>query len=190
MVCRTPHGNHPGTPSIGFSANIQYWTWILELEQNWFPLKLSYSFAVILNTLNSWKFPLTRIIIPFRSFWFLNLQSLRSVLSAAVSESSKRQKINTVESPLTATSLERPLFYCPGGQSTPLTLVYTSLQRQPPLKRFPNCQNNLSTTASFFSWLMKKPRMVMKFDPYGTLMINHANCISIVFHLYSRILLQ
>ena len=23
-VCRTPHGNHPGTPSIAFSANIQY----------------------------------------------------------------------------------------------------------------------------------------------------------------------
>ena len=31
----------------------------------------------------------------------------------------------------------------------------TSPQQQWPLKRVPNCQNNLSTTASFFSWLTK-----------------------------------
>ena len=32
-----------------------------------------------------------------------------------------------------------------------LTLAETSLQRQRQQKRVPNCQNNLSTTASFFS---------------------------------------
>ena len=31
---------------------------------------------------------------------------------------------------------------------------------------------------------MKKSRMVMKFDPYDTLMINCGNRILIVFHLY------
>ena len=48
---------------------------------------------------------------------------------------------------------------------------------------------NLSTTATatkvlncqpldngqFFQWLMKKSRMVMKFDTYGTLLINRCN---------------
>ena len=42
--------------------------------------------------------------------------------------------------------------------------------------KFPN---NLSTTASFFNWLMKWPKMVAKFDLYGT-MINRGNRILIV----------
>ena len=62
-----------------------------------------------------------------------------------------------------------------------LTLLLTSLQRQRPLKRVPNFQNNLSTPASFLQRLTKKPRVVTKFDPYGVLMINR---IFIVFHLY------
>ena len=62
-----------------------------------------------------------------------------------------------------------------------LTLLLTSLQRQRPLKRVPNFQNNLSTPASFLQRLTKKPRVVTKFDPYGVLMIN-GNFI--VFHLY------
>ena len=36
----------------------------------------------------------------------------------------------------------------------------------------------------FFHGLMKKSRMVMKVDLYGTLMINCGNRILIVFHLY------
>ena len=36
----------------------------------------------------------------------------------------------------------------------------------------------------FFHGLMKKSRMVMKVDLYGTLMINRGNRILIVFHLY------
>ena len=43
---------------------------------------------------------------------------------------------------------------------------------------------SLSTKASFFppKRLMKKSRMVLKFDPYGALMINRGNRILIVFH--------
>ena len=61
-----------------------------------------------------------------------------------------------------------------------MTLLLTSLQRQRPLKRAPNFQNNLSTPASFLQRLTKKPRVFTKFDPYGVLMINS---IFIVFHL-------
>ena len=53
-------------------------------------------------------------------------------------------------------------------------LAATSLQRQSPLKRIPNSQNNLSKTS----------RMVMKFDLYGALMIDRGNRVLIVFHLY------
>ena len=55
----------------------------------------------------------------------------------------------------------------------------------------------MSPTASFFRWVMKKSRMIMKFDPYYALMINRGNHILIVFHVYccskhklSTILLQ
>ena len=40
-------------------------------------------------------------------------------------------------------------------------------------------------TAFFFQQLMKSSRVVMKFDLYGTLMINRRNRVLIVFHLYS-----
>ena len=44
------------------------------------------------------------------------------------------------------------LFFSAGGQTIHwLDLVETFLQRQRPLKCVPNCQNNLSTKASFFS---------------------------------------
>ena len=46
----------------------------------------------------------------------------------------------------------------------------TSRQRQQPLKRVPNCQKN-SQKQPVFSGLIKNSRMVMKFDPYGSLMI-------------------
>ena len=36
----------------------------------------------------------------------------------------------------------------------------------------------------FFQWLMEKSGMVMKFDSYGPLMINHGKHILIVYHLY------
>ena len=50
-----------------------------------------------------------------------------------------------------------------------LLLVSTSLQRQRPLERVPNCQKNLLTPNSYFHQrLMKKSRMVLKFDLYGT----------------------
>ena len=44
--------------------------------------------------------------------------------------------------------------------------------------------NSLSATASFFQPLTKKSGMVLKLDPYGALMINQGNRISIVFHLF------
>ena len=53
-----------------------------------------------------------------------------------------------------------------------------------PLKRVRNCQNNLSTTDSFLKRLMKRSRMVMKFDLYSALMINQGNRILNLFHLY------
>ena len=34
---------------------------------------------------------------------------------------------------------------------------------------------------------MKKSKMVIKVDPYGTLMINRGNHILIVFHLHGRV---
>ena len=64
------------------------------------------------------------------------------------------------------------LFF-PGGTVHTLTLIWTSLQRQRPLKRVPNCQP--LDNCQFFQWLMKKSRMVMKFDTYGTLLINRCN---------------
>jgi len=60
------------------------------------------------------------------------------------------------------------------------SLTATSQQRQRPLKRVPNCQNNLSKTASYFQGLIKNSRMVMQFD---LLMIKRGNIILIVFHL-------
>ena len=63
-----------------------------------------------------------------------------------------------------------------------LSVTATSVQQQWPLKQVLNCPNNLSTTASFFWQLMKKSRMVMKFDLYDTLMIGNGTLI--VFHSY------
>lgn len=59
-----------------------------------------------------------------------------------------------------------------------LTTTATSLQWQQPLQCIPNCQNNPSTTASFFQLLMKKWRMVLKlFWSVGTSVINCCNPI-------------
>ena len=60
----------------------------------------------------------------------------------------------TVEPPLTATSLQRPLYCVPADSPYSDSNLYTtpsSTQRQEPLQRVSNCQNNISTTASFFS---------------------------------------
>ena len=82
----------------------------------------------------------------------------------------------------TGTSSTRATFTCPGGGIVhTLTLLLTSLQRQRPLKHVPNCENYLSTTASFLQRLTKKPRVVTKFAPSGVLKINR---IFIVFHLH------
>ena len=50
------------------------------------------------------------------------------------------------------------------------------------LKYVPNCQKN-SQKQPVFSGLIKNSRMVMKFDPYSSLMIKSGNIILIVFHL-------
>ena len=52
----------------------------------------------------------------------------------------------------------------------------TEARPQLPKKTLKNSQ--------FFQGLIKNSRMVMKFDPYGPLMIKHGNIILIVFHLY------
>ena len=47
-------------------------------------------------------------------------------------------------------------------------------------KACPNCQNKtFRQRPVFHKQLIKKSRMVMKFDPYGALMINRGNCILI-----------
>ena len=66
----------------------------------------------------------------------------------------------TVEPPLTATSPQRPLFFVPADSPyitscLNLSTTATSLQRQRPLKCVPNCQNNLSTTATVQLFLVK-----------------------------------
>ena len=93
------------------------------------------------------------ISLPVKGFWFL---------------------VGTVEPPLTAISQQQPLF-CPDGQSGPyidsygnLPMMATSPQGQRPLKRVPEGEN--------------KSKTVMKFYPYGVLMINRGNRILILFH--------
>ena len=83
--------------------------------------------------------------------------------------------VTTFEPPLMATSLQRPLNFVPAD--TP----YTDWLLLQPVY---NGQNNLSTTASFFQRQMEMSRMVMKFHPYGVLMINRRHPILIFFHLY------
>ena len=56
-------------------------------------------------------------------------------------------------------------------------LTATSLQRQRPLQRVSNYQNDLSTTASLSATDQKLSGMVAKVDPYGALMINRGNRI-------------
>ena len=62
-------------------------------------------------------------------------------------------EVNTVEPPLTATSVQWPLYFV-SADSSPhiysylnLSRTVTSLQRQRPLTHVPSRQNNLSTTA-------------------------------------------
>ena len=72
-----------------------------------------------------------------------------------------------------------------------LTPIKTSLQR-PPLyninshykqyKARHQLPKKTSRQRSVFQRLVKKLRMVMKFDPYDALIINRSNCILIVFH--------
>ena len=71
-----------------------------------------------------------------------------------------------------ATSLQWQLIFVLAD----LSIMATPRQRQWPLKCVPNNQ--------FFQRLVKKSRMVMKFDLYGALMINRSNHILMVFHLY------
>ena len=91
---------------------------------------------------------------------------------------------STVRPPITATSLQWPLIFVPPESpkiGSCLNLSTTAMATKVcPL----NCQNNLPTTASFFQRLMKKSRMVIKFDPFCVLMINHGNHTRIVFHFH------
>ena len=81
-------------------------------------------------------------------------------------------------------------FFCPGGHAVhTLTPIKASLQR-PPLyninghyKARHQLPKKTSRQPPVFQRLTKKSRMVMKFDPYGELMINRSNCFLIVFHL-------
>ena len=73
-------------------------------------------------------------------------------------------------------SLQQSLYFVPTDSPyidcyLNLYTTATSPQRQRPLKRVPNRENNFLTTASFFQRLMEKSRLVMKFAPYGALMI-------------------
>lgn len=54
-----------------------------------------------------------------------------------------------VEPPLMASSLQQPFFFLPWLTVHAMAFDQTFLQR--PLQRVPNCQNNLPTTAIFFS---------------------------------------
>ena len=65
-----------------------------------------------------------------------------------------------------------------------LSTTATSLQRQRPLMHVPNCQNNLSTTASFLSDWWKSQEW-SRIDLYSMFMINRGNRILILFHSYS-----
>ena len=68
----------------------------------------------------------------------------------------------------TATSLQRPLFFVPADSPyitscLNLSTMATSLQRQRPLKYVPNCQNNLSTTATVQLFFVKtKPFLCLR----------------------------
>ena len=73
-------------------------------------------------------------------------------------------------------------FFVPADSSciAPGLILFTTVTAT---KVCPNCQTNLSTTSSFFQRLMKKSRMpVLKFAPYGALMINRGNRILLLFH--------
>ena len=88
----------------------------------------------------------------------------------------------TLEPPLMATSLQRPLFLSQWAVScSNLFTMATSLQQQWPLLCAPSYLNSLLTMASFFQWL---DGMVVKFDPYGKLMINCDNHI-FIFSIFS-----
>ena len=89
----------------------------------------------------------------------------------------------TVEPLLTGTSLQRPLFFCHGGQSIHW-LLFKPLYNG-------NGHWTASLTAKItsrqrpvFSATAKKSGMVAKFDPYGGLVVNPGDLILIVFHLF------
>ena len=80
-------------------------------------------------------------------------------------------------------------FFCPGGQAVhTLTPIKASRQRLPlyningHYKARHQLPKKTSRQRPVFQQLTKKS-MVMKFDPYGALLINRSNCFLIVFHL-------
>ena len=82
-----------------------------------------------------------------------------------------------------ATSLQRPLNFVPADSPYTDWLLFQPVYNGH-WSVSPNYQNNLSTTASFFQRQMEMSRMVLKFHPYGVLMINRRHPILILFHLY------
>ena len=89
----------------------------------------------------------------------------------------------TVKPPLTVTSLQWPLYFVPADSPyidsyLNLSTTATATKTCPQLLKYP------LDNGQFFQRLMKKSEMVVKFDPYGTWMINCGNRILILFHLY------
>ena len=86
----------------------------------------------------------------------------------------------TVQPPLTATSLQQPLFFVPAdnpyiGFYLNLSTTATASKLRPQLSKKP------VDHGQFFQRLTKKSGMVAKFDPYGALLVN---LILIMFHLF------
>ena len=79
---------------------------------------------------------------------------------------------NLVEPPLTATgSLQRPLYFV-SADSPYCLLLFKPLCNGTATKACPQLPKWPLDNGQFFPRLMKKSRMVIKFDTYGTLMIN------------------
>ena len=86
---------------------------------------------------------------------------------------------------LTYTPLQRPLYFVPANSpyiDPYLNFSTTANSLQPAtLMRVPNCQNNLSKTASFFLNDWWKSQELSRIYPYGTFVINRGKHILICF---------
>ena len=107
-------------------------------------------------------------------------------IKETINSSDRQWTCITVKPQRMATSLHKPLYFVLANSPYIYSLQWNLLQWQQPLKRVPNCQKNLSITASFFSdwWKSQESEWSWNLIHMAPCMMINQGRTLIVFHLW------